>query len=361
MTAAERHSAGLAGTRYGYDAGVEGEVWARAADRPAISVGHLRDQLRSTLAPLVEGHRTCALVDFPDHSNVGDSAIWLGAISWLSDAGLQIGYRCDPETYNPGHLERFVPTGPIFINGGGNLGDVWRRHQRLREAVIRDFRHRPIVQLPQTLHFQRPENLTAARQLFDGHPNLTLLVRDRLSFNLVRSEFRARNGLCPDMAFYIGQLGRVVQPDVDILWLRREDRETAGASGPVPSDVLACDWLDDRVPMLRRARNVLQPLAVREPGRRFVLARALAAAYDQQARQRLRAGCKLLSRGRVVITDRLHAHILCLLLGIPHVLLDNSYGKVRRVHETWTAGASGVRWAASPSEAIAVARSLLKP
>jgi len=31
------------------------------------------------------------------------------------------------------------------------------------------------------------------------------------------------------------------------------------------------------------------------------------------------------------------------------------------VHETWTAGASGVRWAASPSEAIAVARSLLKP
>jgi pyruvyl transferase EpsO len=340
---------------------VEGEAWARPAERPAISVGRLRDQLRSTLAPLAAGHRTCALIDFPDHSNVGDSAIWLGALSWLSDAGLQIGYRCDPETYNRSHLERFVPTGPIFINGGGNLGDVWRRHQRLREAVIKDFTARPIVQLPQTLHFEREENLAAARQLFDAHPNLTLLVRDRLSFDLVRSEFRAKSGLCPDMAFYIGQLDRVVQPDVDILWLRREDRETAGASGPVPSDVLACDWLDDRVPMLRRARNVLRPLAAREPGRRFVLALALAVAYDQQARQRLRAGCNLLSRGRVVITDRLHAHILCLLLGIPHVLLDNSYGKVRRVHETWTAGASGVRWAASPSEAVAVARSLLRP
>ena len=326
-----------------------------------MSVPHLRDQLRSTLAPLAQGHRTCALVDFPDHSNVGDSAIWLGAVSWLADAGLRIGYRCDPETYNPDHLERFAPTGPIFINGGGNLGDVWRRHQRLREAVITDFRDRPIVQLPQTLHFQRAENLAAARQLFDAHPNLTLLVRDCLSLKLVRSEFRAKSGLCPDMAFYIGQLDRVVQPDVDILWLRREDRETSGASGPVPSDVLACDWLDDRVPTLRRARNVLRPLAAREPGRLFVLARALAAAYDQQARQRLRAGCNLLSRGRVVITDRLHAHILCLLLRIPHVLLDNSYGKVRRVHETWTAGASGVRWAASPSEAIAVARSLLKP
>jgi len=358
--AAGRKAAGLAGTRYGYDADVEGEAWARAADLPATSVRHLRDQLRATLAPFVEGEHSCALVDFPDHSNVGDSAIWLGAISWLSDAGLRIGYRCDPDTYNPDHLRHFVPTGPIFINGGGNFGDVWRRHQRLREAVITDFRDRPIVQLPQTLHFQRAENLRAACQLFDAHPNLTLLVRDRLSFNLVRSEFRAKNGLCPDMAFYLGQLDRVVQPDVDILWLRREDRETAGASGPVPSDVLACDWLDDRVPTLRRARNVLRPLAAREPGGRFVLGRALAVAYDRQARQRLRAGCKLLSRGRVVITDRLHAHILCLLLGIPHVLLDNSYGKVHRVHETWTAGASGVRWAASPAEAVAVARSLLK-
>lgn len=313
------------------------------------------------LAPFVEDQRTCALVDFPDHSNVGDSAIWLGATSWLSDAGVRIGYRCDPGTYNPDHLEHFVPTGPIFINGGGNLGDVWRRHQRLREAVIKDFRDRPIVQLPQTVHFQRPENLAVARQLFDAHPNLTLLVRDRLSLNLVRSEFRARTALCPDMAFYIGRIDRVIPPDVDILWLRREDRETSGASGPVPSGVLACDWLDDRVPMLRRARNLLRPLAAREPGRRFILARALAIAYDQQARRRLRAGCSLLSRGRVVITDRLHAHILCLLLGIPHVLLDNSYGKVRRVHETWTAGAPGVRWAASPSEAIAVARSLVHP
>ena len=36
------------------------------------------------------------------------------------------------------------------------------------------------------------------------------------------------------------------------------------------------------------------------------------------------------------MSDRLHAHILCLLMGIPHVLLDNTYGKVRSFHETWT-------------------------
>jgi pyruvyl transferase EpsO len=328
---------------------------------PTTIVDRLRDQIRSTLAPLAQGHSTCALVDFPDHSNVGDSAIWLGALGWLSDAGIRVGYRCDPETYNRKQLERSVPDGPIFINGGGNLGDVWQRHQRLREAVVTDFRDRPIVQLPQTVHFERAETLAAARQLFDVHPNLTLLVRDRLSLEFVRTEFRAQSALCPDMAFYLGALDRERPPDVDILWLHREDREASGTIGPVPSDVLVCDWLDDRIPALRRVRRVLRPLAMREPRPLYVLAGALAASYDVQARQRLRDGCRLLSRGQVVITDRLHAHILCLLLGIRHVLLDNSYGKVRRVHEAWTADAPQVRWVASPSEAVAAARSLLEP
>jgi pyruvyl transferase EpsO len=40
--------------------------------------------------------------------------------------------------------------------------------------------------------------------------------------------------------------------------------------------------------------------------------------------------------GRVVITDRLHAHILCLLMQIPHVLLNNAVGKTWTFYETWT-------------------------
>ena len=337
------------------------EIGERSVGDASISriIERLKDQIRATVFPLVAGHATGALVDFPDHSNVGDSAIWAGALAVLGDAGMAVAYRCDPETYNRRHLERAVPAGPIFINGGGNLGDVWRRHQRLRETILRDFPGRPIVQLPQTVHFQRGESLDAARRAFDSHVNFTLLVRDHISLELVRREFRARNALCPDMAFYLGRLDREQPPDVDILWLRRDDREAAAEKVNVPRDVLVCDWLDDRVPALRRVRRVLRPFAVREPRSLRVVNRALGAAYDRQARQRLREGCRLLARGKVVITDRLHAHILCLLLGIPHVLLDNSYGKVRRVHEAWTADAPQVRWAASPDEAVATARSLL--
>jgi exopolysaccharide biosynthesis predicted pyruvyltransferase EpsI len=58
-------------------------------------------------------------------------------------------------------------------------------------------------------------------------------------------------------------------------------------------------------------------------------------AYDVLAAQRVRLACRIASRGKVVVTDRLHGHILRLLRGIPHLLLDNSYGKLRRFHGTW--------------------------
>jgi exopolysaccharide biosynthesis predicted pyruvyltransferase EpsI len=45
-------------------------------------------------------------------------------------------------------------------------------------------------------------------------------------------------------------------------------------------------------------------------------------------------------------------------MGISHVLLDNSYGKLSSFHETWTAGVDNVRWAQSPAEALRLAEQL---
>jgi pyruvyl transferase EpsO len=58
----------------------------------------------------------------------------------------------------------------------------------------------------------------------------------------------------------------------------------------------------------------------------------------------------------VVITDRLHGHILCTLLGIPHVVLDNSYGKIQGFLESFTGECELVRRAESPAEALEMAR-----
>jgi pyruvyl transferase EpsO len=79
---------------------------------------------------------------------------------------------------------------------------------------------------------------------------------------------------------------------------------------------------------------------------------------DAEARNRVAAGVKLLGRGRAVATDRMHAHILSTLLGIPHVVVDNSYGKLRSFYETWAANLEFAQWADSPSDAIEAAKAL---
>jgi pyruvyl transferase EpsO len=53
------------------------------------------------------------------------------------------------------------------------------------------------------------------------------------------------------------------------------------------------------------------------------------------------------------VTDRLHAHILSVLLDLPHVVLDNNYGKVSGFMSCWTAGFPGVSTATSLPEALA--------
>ncbi|PVD31827.1 hypothetical protein C0Q70_07245 [Pomacea canaliculata] len=66
-------------------------------------------------------------------------------------------------------------------------------------------------------------------------------------------------------------------------------------------------------------------------------------------------------RGLVVITDRLHGHILSVLLGIPHVLIDNPpYFKLSSFRRSWTAGLSNTVLVTTGEEALEQAQQLLQ-
>ena len=79
-----------------------------------------------------------------------------------------------------------------------------------------------------------------------------------------------------------------------------------------------------------------------------------------RASRHLRGGastqvCACFRGGRMVLTDRLHAHILSLLLGKPRIVLDNSYGKIAKFADMWTRDAAFAS-AAILSEARAMLR-----
>lgn len=311
----------------------------------------LQRKIRETIHPVIPLDGRLALVDFPNYSNVGDSAIWLGTIRYLfSLYKIRPTYVSTLDAFSGDELNRVLSTGPIFLQGGGNFGDLWPHHQDFREMILRQYRDRPVVQLPQSIHFQSEERLKRAADIINAHPNFTLFVRDEPSYELAVQWFTCKVRLCPDMAFYLGRQPRPIARRAALLCLLRTDSESAVAT--VPAQGCVQDWLDepaDTAAKVRKKSIAYLPLigfsAIMAGGRRELYYRRLAGA-------RVRRGIKQLSGFRYVISDRLHVHILCTLLGIPHTVLDNSYGKVGRFHKAWTTDLESVR--ASESLAAAV-------
>jgi pyruvyl transferase EpsO len=324
--------------------------------------GELRRKIEGVLNALLPTGARCALLDFPNHPNVGDSAIWLGQRAYLEGRGIRPIYECDQRTYSSSRLARRLRGGTILLTGGGNFGDLWPSFQAFRERVVADFPNNRIILLPQTIHFSDPAALDRARRVLNAHPDLTILVRDGHSLSLAREHFTGTVTLCPDMALAASDIPTPVDRGRAIVWLARRDAESAGyAYVDEADDVSYSDWAapapeDDRAPFLVTRR--LPELEARLPVVATVARRVLRRTFDDRATERLDRGRALIGSARVVITDRLHGHILCLLMGIPHVLLDNAYGKIRGFHDTWTRGSPITRWADSPEEALESARGL---
>jgi exopolysaccharide biosynthesis predicted pyruvyltransferase EpsI len=330
-------------------------------------VRQLGDDVHAVLARALRQAQACALVDFPRHRNAGDSAIWLGEVAALRALGVAVRGVFDRQTYSRSSLRRLVGDHPILLHGGGNLGDLYPTHQELRERVLADFRGHPTVQLTQSIHFNDPANLERMRRVVAEHGALTIIVRDERSEAIARETFDAHVERCPDLAFAIGPMARPRSARVPVVRLARIDREAGEAAQTDPS--LAAhtfDWLAPPASRRVRARfaasDRLLRLAVGASGLRGVRLlpmRAHKPAYDAYARQNVDRAARLLSHGEVVVTDRLHGHILCALLGIPHVLVDDKYGKVGSFYASWTSGLRTARFARDPREAPALADELL--
>jgi pyruvyl transferase EpsO len=223
------------------------------------------------------------------------------------------------------------------LHGGGNFGDLWTRHQHFREQVILDFPRNPIIQLPQTIYFQKIANFERAKRVLNSHQNLTLLLRDQNSLAIAQDGFNRPTLLCPDMAFSLDLLDRPREPSERVVCLAREDQESRGENLTFDRPgVRVVDWLEEGLSKIKRLNSLQRKFIIRYPGLWRVLGQALSYTDELMAKKRVQRGCELLAQGHFVITDRLHGHILCLLMGIPHIILDNRYGKLSSFYNTWT-------------------------
>lgn len=275
-------------------------------------------------------------IDYPVHGNVGDLLIWMGAIEFLKRHKKIPIARYSIDNFRGRARNRLENCSTLCFHGGGNFGDLWPHHQKLREEIIQSFLHKRIVIFPQSVHFQEIKELDRVCKIIREHPDLHIFLRDKNSFSLLYDRGVPNCVLCPDMAHSLW--GKLVAPAMDSipspLYVLRRDKETSW----LPEYIRAhqAESVDWDVVLTGLTRRVFQ-IGTRIHSLDGRIGNLLPAYSIWLAVSRLliRRAVKLFARYDTVITNRLHAMILSALLDRKAVVYDNCYGKISSYYDLW--------------------------
>ena len=337
-----------------------------------MTVSDLREVALEVLSSTLDGARRVGLVNFPNHGNPGDPGLWLGTHSLLRSLGVKVVYQSTPWSLDLDALGRAVRDAPVLINGGGNFGDLYPSQHDARMKLVRGWRDRPVIQLPQSIQFSDPVNAVAVAEAIREHGAFTMMVRDAQSVSASRALLGVEPILSPDHAFGLAPLRSSHPITRDVLWMvwpsGVAEFTPASQLADPPGFVHVEDWHTgaalahesfDRAGQKAWTVNRKAESRWDEPSVRRDWPK-LARTFEPLARRWFSRGVDMVAGSRVLVTNKMHGHIVATMLGKPHVVLDNSYGKVSGCVDTWTRDLPGVHSATNAIEALSVATTLLE-
>ena len=303
-------------------------------------VSSLRNKIFDTLSPLLS--RRVLLTDLPYHDNLGDVLIWKGEIDFLKKNKTDLLESSSVFTFTFPDVDKDVT---ILLHGGGNFGDLYGDFHSFKKKVIAHYPNNRIVMFPQSVWYENESLIEEDARAFAQHKDLYLCARDQWSYNFFKAHFGANNILLvPDMAFCISDEILAPYRGKEIgknLFFRRLDKElTNSTPQSLGQECEVRDWptVEEKP---RRFYYFDKAYSVARRLKRFKhVNHAVNHCIDRLAdiliRDKLvRTGCEFLSPYSLIITTRLHAMILSVLLYKKVEYIDNSTGKLSAFAETW--------------------------
>lgn len=286
--------------------------------------------------------RRLIVVGCPDYDNLGDHAIALAQRKLIE---LRFGFE-PVMLYGPldcywEALQQTVRPGDVLcLQGGGNMGTLYEIYENERLAVIDRFRENRIVAFPQTISYGESRHERAymrhVAKVYNSHPDLHLVARERMSFERMRRLFPEADVLItPDIVLSLPAFEGVSSVERDGLCLcLRADKE-------------------------RRIGSDVARILIEAAGGRFGSAFSTDTMHPEshlsprQGEAAVWDKISELARARLVVTDRIHGMIFCALSGTPCIALDNSTGKVGMEYD-WLKDVPYIRFAQSVEEAVSM-------
>ena len=302
------------------------------------SVIDLKHYIHSKLSDYLQDD--CVLLNAPDHVNIGDQLIFQGEIDFLSQKDIIPNYISSLFTFD---WRDFSSDTLILLHGGGNFGDVWDDHQNFRLKVINKYKKNRIFIFPQSVQYNDKNNLLKDAKIFSEHPNLIICARDSFSYELLKQYFDNEILLVPDMAFCSTYTKQGTSNIGEMLLLKRRDRE-------IPTTISFEDYKNFEIsdwPTFNLSFKNLAFKSIEKANRLFskniyykinkgLTGDTTFGTVTYRDREYLIGhGVEFISNFDLVVSTRLHGHILSLLMGIPTIMIDNNYGKNSRFYNTW--------------------------
>ncbi|WCC79140.1 polysaccharide pyruvyl transferase family protein [Cutibacterium equinum] len=313
----------------------------------------MHEQLDASYRQAIGDARDVILLDQPRHRNLGDTLIFAGELATLTRLEVRVRYCATAFSARWDEIRKLPRDWPILCHGGGNFGDAYSLHQGFREALVEEFPRRKIVFLPNTFWFRDNSNIEHTRKALRVAHDLTLMVRARRSEAFAHQHFGQHKVLyCPDSALGIEAntapyyLRHRAKYPSQVHILSRDDEESRREQVRMrPTDTVG----DYRFTIPGRARWILSRLTTDRPLDLLPLGPVRDLMRESQSKllasANLRAFLTTFQGAGIVATNRLHAHVYCALAGIPHVVTDNSYGKISEIYQEWTGHFSTAHWA----------------
>jgi len=306
-----------------------------------------------TLKLVLGDAKEVLLVGFPSHKNSGDSMIWLGTLEYLQTLEVKVLYQADRSRFSQAYIDSKFPNVPILIHGGGNFGDLWPGFQDFCERVVSNNLDRLVIQLPQSIHFVDENRAISSHEVLSKHSNFIVLMRDHNSLDEVRRLFpKVQSVFCKDLAFGLDISKFRANTRRGTIAILRHDKEQLLVLDKILCEYEITDWhhnIFQKIYWL--TLQIILILHKRIPISRVIVTRAvLNAVYKAMAQVNVRSAFGIIKRSDLIITDRLHAHVLATLCGIQNLVLDNSYGKISSMYDDYSGRFSNAKLCLSVEE-----------
>ncbi|MDR2204717.1 MAG: polysaccharide pyruvyl transferase family protein [Flavobacteriaceae bacterium] len=300
----------------------------------------LKNIIEQKLTPLIT--QDYALLDIPDHDNIGDNFIWEGEISFLKNIPYQKLYECSLNFFKQ---EKIPNNAMILMHGGGNFGDIYPIVNEFRLNIIKNNPNKKILIFPQTVHYKDEKILAENSEIINNHPNLTICVRDQKSYETATEHFtNAKVLLLPDMAFCIDLKIFPKNKYTDkTLIMNRMDGEKNLINPLKIENSETLDWPTFNTTKEQRFKKIQRNRRLDKIAKAIqkipLISKIVDPRYGLKNRKNrenyIQQGIAFFNDYDTIYTTRLHGLILGILMGKKMKILDNNYGKLQSFYNTW--------------------------